>query len=306
MSINDENDNNGERTVIVSTKGEQKDTKSKLEPCLIQISGRQTGHQIILTNRHLKIGRESTCEISVDDPHVSRIHAEIFWQDGKPVIRDLGSTNGVIVNGQRVQEHALNDNDKILVGTRLYFKFTYQDSQEQSYQQTLFNAANIDTLTSLYSRKFFQDILAKEFSYAKRTKQPLSLMMVDIDFFKKINDTYGHLGGDEVLRKVGQMFKTSLRMENIASRFGGEEFAIILRNVHSALALQIAERLRTAVAAEAIPFKEKRIPITISIGVATMDADNFDTGEDLIQAADESLYEAKETGRNKTVVKKAA
>lgn len=306
MSDQDENDS-GERTVIVTTKIDTKDVKPHIEPYLIQISGRQTGQQVNLSNRNVKIGRDpDTCEVAVDDPHVSRQHAEIVWQDGKATIRDLGSTNGIVINGLKIKEQILEDNDKILIGTRLYFKFCYQDSHELNYQQTLFNAANIDTLTGLYSRKFFQDILSKEFSFSKRNRQPLSLLMIDIDHFKKINDTHGHLGGDEVLKKIGAIFKTGLRMENIASRFGGEEFAIILRHVHADLALQIGERLRKTVEAEQILFKEVRIPVTISIGIATLDGDNFETGEDLVQSADELLYEAKETGRNKTVLKKAA
>lgn len=306
MSTHDENDKN-ERTVIVTTKVDTNDHTPHIEPYLIQISGRQTGQQINLSNRNVKIGRDAeNCEVVVDDPHVSRLHAEITWKEGVPFIKDLGSTNGIVINGQRVQEQQLNDNDKILIGTRLYFKFCFQDSHEQNYQQTLFNAANIDTLTGLYSRKFFQDILSKEFSFSKRNRQPLSLLMIDIDHFKKINDTYGHLGGDEVLKKIGQIFRMGLRMENIASRYGGEEFAIVLRNVHADLALQIGERLRKTVEAEKIQFKNSTIPVTISLGIATLEGDNFETGEDLVQAADELLYEAKETGRNKAVLKKVA
>lgn len=306
VSDQDENDV-GERTVIVTAKLDAKDQKPQIEPYLIQISGRQTGQQINLSGRDVKIGRDNdSCEVVVDDPHVSRQHAEIVWKEGKPFIRDLGSTNGIVINGTRIQEQELFDNDKILIGTRLYFKFCYQDTHEQNYQQTLFNAANIDTLTGLYSRKFFQDILSKEFSFSKRNRQPLSLLMIDIDHFKKINDTHGHLGGDEVLRKVGQTFKMGLRMENIAARYGGEEFAIILRNVHADLALQIGERLRKTIESEKMMFKETRIPVTISVGIATLDGDNYETGEDLVQAADELLYEAKETGRNKTVLKKVA
>lgn len=295
-----------EKTVIITTKVDGNDRTPALEPYLIQLSGRETGQTFNLTNRNVKIGRDATCEISLDDPHISRHHAELRWQNDRAILKDLGSTNGIVVNGKRISEQVLNDGDKILIGTRLYFKFCYQDSTEQNYQQNLFKAANIDSLTQVYNKKFFSDILSKEFSFSKRNNQPLSLLMIDIDHFKKINDSFGHMAGDHVLKIIGAMLKTSLRMENIACRYGGEEFSIILRNVHSDLALQIAERLRKTIEAEKIAFQGNTIVVTVSIGVATLDGNNFDTMEDLIQCADRSLYEAKETGRNRTVLKKAA
>lgn len=294
-----------DKTVIVSLKTKEHAT-SALEPFLVQTSGRQTGQHIALKKTTMKLGRDATCEIVLDDPHISRVHGEITWVNDKLILKDLGSTNGIVVNGTKIKEHTLEEGDKILVGTRLYFQFRYLDANEQSSQQSLFNAANKDTLTGLYSRRYFQDIIAKEFSFSKRNQQPLSLMMIDIDFFKKINDTYGHLGGDAVLKKVGGLFQSGLRMENISARYGGEEFVIILRNVHSDLALQIAERLRKTIEAEKFEFQDQEIPVTVSIGIATLDHDNYNTVEDLIQAADEYLYEAKEGGRNQVALRKAA
>jgi len=300
--------NKSEKTVIVITeKNDLRPGSSSYEPYLIQISGRETGQMYHLTGRTIRIGREPNCQVMLDDPHISRQHAEILCRGDQDIlIRDMGSTNGVFVNGKKVTEQQLRDGDKILIGTRLYFKFVYQDAVDQNYQQNLFRAANIDGLTQLYNKKYFVDALSKEFSFSRRNRQPLGLMMIDIDHFKKINDTLGHMAGDLVLKSLGSFFTKNLRLENIACRYGGEEFAIILRNVNSDLALMIGERLRKQVEAEKILFRGKEIRITISLGIATLDGSNFETQEDLIQKADENLYAAKEGGRNRTVLKKAA
>lgn len=296
-----------DKTVIITEKVEVPERSSTYEPYLIQISGRETGQMYNLTGRTVKLGRDPTCQIILDDQHVSRTHAEIVNKNGTEIIiRDAGSTNGVFVNGKRVKEQVLNDGDKILIGTRLYFKFCFQDAVDQNYQQNLFRAANIDGLTQLYNKKYFVDVLSKEFSFSRRNGQPLSLMMMDIDHFKKINDTHGHMAGDLVLKCVGQYLQKHLRLENIAARYGGEEFAVILRNVNAELAMMIGERLRKAIETEKIFYRGKLITVTVSIGIATLDGTNFETIEDLIRRADEYLYEAKEGGRNRVALKKAA
>ncbi len=299
------NKTNFDKTIIITEITEKSDINARsqsYEPYLIQISGRETGQMHNLSGRTVKIGRDPTCQILLDDPHVSRLHAEITARGARDiVIRDAGSTNGVFVNGKKISEQQLNDGDKILIGTRLYFKFCYQDAVDQNYQQNLFRAANIDSLTQLYNKKYFIDVLSKEFSFSRRDKQALSLMMLDIDHFKRINDTYGHIAGDQVLKALGAHLQKHVRLENVACRYGGEEFAVILRNVTPELAHTVAERLRTSLAAERIDFKGKPIQITVSIGIATYDSTNFETMEDLIQRADEYLYEAKTNGRNRTI-----
>ncbi len=295
-----------EETIIFSEKTEKSTATGahqKVEPYLIQLSGRETGQNYNLgaSGGVIKIGRDAQCDICIDDPHVSRVHCEIHTADGNLVIKDLGSTNGIFVNGAKVTEHKLTDGDKILVGTRLYFRFSYQDAQDQNYQQSLFRAANIDALTQLYNKKYFLDVLPKEMSFSKRSNENLSLMMLDVDHFKKINDTYGHLAGDKVLKAIGQHLNKHVRLENVACRYGGEEFAIILRNCNSEMAHLVAERIRNAIQNDPIQFREAEVKITVSIGIATYVNDCFATMEDFIQRADEFLYEAKKTGRNKTV-----
>ena len=290
-----------EETIIFTERSTASGTVPKVEPYLIQLSGRETGQNHGLSGRTVKIGRDASCEICVDDPHVSRVHAVVAAVGNDIVIRDLESTNGVFVNGNKVKEHKLLDGDKVLVGTRLYFRFAYQDAQDQNYQQSLFQAANLDALTQLYNKKYFLDILPKEMSFCKRTNESLCLMMIDVDHFKKVNDSHGHLAGDAVLQAVGAHLGKQVRLENIACRYGGEEFAIILRNCSTELAHTVAERLRLSLSAETISFRGTEIKITVSIGIATYANENFATLEDFIQKADEFLYEAKRSGRNRTV-----
>jgi two-component system, cell cycle response regulator len=293
-----------EETIIFSEKTEKSiatGAQQKVEPYLIQLSGRETGQNYGLSGRTVKIGRDATCEICVDDPHVSRVHAVVAMMNGELCIRDLESTNGVFVNGNKIKEHRLVDGDKVLVGTRLYFRFAYQDAHDQNYQQSLFRAANIDALTQLYNKKYFLDVLPKEMSFSRRANENLSLMMIDVDHFKKVNDTYGHLAGDMVLKAVGAHLAKHVRLENVACRYGGEEFAVILRNCSPELAHTVSERLRISIETERVKFREQELKITVSIGIATYINECFATIEDFIQQADEFLYEAKRTGRNKTI-----
>lgn len=300
------NEEKNEKTIIVSTKVDTSPV-SRPEPYLIPVGGRETDLAYQLTGKTLRIGREAPCEILIEDPHVSRLHAHIVCSNEHQIsIKDLGSTNGVFVNGKKILEVELKENDKILIGTRAHFKIQFLDAEDFERRQRNFRSANLDELTGLYNRKYFNDVLSREFSSCRRSNEPLSLLMFDIDHFKKINDTYGHLAGDIVLKSIGSILQRSLRLENVACRFGGEEFAIIFRGLKGENVVPIAERLRKAVEAETHAFKEHQLKVTISIGIATLESSNFDTYEDLIHRADDHMYEAKETGRNKTVVKSAA
>ncbi|MFM8268665.1 MAG: diguanylate cyclase, partial [Pseudomonadota bacterium] len=200
MSGEDKSD----KTIIVNLKKEV-EKPSTSEPFFVSISGRETGKAIPLKNRNLKIGREVGCDLVLDNPQISRFHAEIFWKGSELLIKDLGSTNGIFVNGKKVLEEPLHNGDKILIGTQMYFKLVYQDAVDQSYQTNLFKAANTDPLTQLYNKRYFMESLEKEFSFSRRSLHPLSLIMFDIDYFKRINDTYGHLAGDKILKVVGSL-----------------------------------------------------------------------------------------------------
>jgi diguanylate cyclase (GGDEF)-like protein len=288
-----------DHTILMPRERAPSRTTTGPEPFLIQMSGGETGRMFRITEGRYRIGRSPECELYHNDPHISRVHAEIGRDSaGRILIRDLHSRNGVFINGTQVTEQVLQNGDKILIGTELQFKFCLQDRLDQSYQDRLFQAANFDALTGVHSRSYFNEVLAKEFSYSQRTGQPLSLILMDADYFKRINDQYGHDGGDAVLRSLGEILKGSLRPEDLAARYGGEEFTVLLRNTYATQLLPVAERLRQKIEASVIQYTGTTIRFTASIGLATLAAGNFATPEDLIRAADANLYRAKAAGRN--------
>jgi len=166
---------------------------------------------------------------------------------------------------------------------------------------TILQYATLDALTNLNNRRQFETRLKQEIAITKRQGKPLCAMMIDIDFFKKVNDTYGHAAGDEVLRQVAGIIKEHLRESDIPSRYGGEEFAVLLPFTHIDEAQIVGERLRKAVEEVFITINqetgdEKQIQVTISMGLAEYDGN--ETGESLFERADKALYDAKKNGRN--------
>jgi len=159
--------------------------------------------------------------------------------------------------------------------------------------------AYTDTLTGLYNRRHFMEIAQKPLEKAQRTNVPCYLMVLDLDFFKKVNDTYGHLAGDEVLKNAALVMKNALRSYDLLARYGGEEFVVLISETKKKIASQAAERIRESVAAQPSVYNLIKIPATVSIGVAASTPDC--TLEELIDMADKALYKAKETGRNKVV-----
>ncbi len=174
-------------------------------------------------------------------------------------------------------------------------------NRANSYSRIL-QYATIDALTNLNNRRQFEHRLGQEIATTKRQNNPLCAMMIDIDFFKKVNDTYGHASGDAVLRGVASIIKSALRESDIPSRYGGEEFAVLLPYTHIQEAKIVGERLRKAIESSPIPVSIedsdiKSINVTISMGLAEFN--NKETGEELFERADKALYEAKESGRNR-------
>jgi diguanylate cyclase (GGDEF)-like protein len=178
-------------------------------------------------------------------------------------------------------------------------KFTYQDKLDETFQQQMYDAALRDGLTRAYNKKFFVDRLDTEFAFAKRHRSMLSLVMFDVDHFKRINDTYGHLAGDAVLVNLSRITQATIRTEDVLARYGGEEFAVISRGIPLLNAGVLGERLRARVESEVFDYQGTRLPVTISVGVAALPEANVPAPADLVSAADSALYEAKRSGRNR-------
>lgn len=247
------------------------------------------------------LGRSPEADIVINDTRVSRTHFKIVVDGEKITAEDLGSTNGSFVNGERIKKQSLEDDDKIQISPATIFKFSLADDDEKIAFDELYELGVIDPLTNVYNKRYFTDRLKEELSHSKRLSIELSLMMIDIDFFKNINDKYGHLAGDRVLGQLAKVLQAMTRHEDIVARYGGEEFAVVLRNTGEDGATLLAERIRNTIAGTPVSFEEEKISYTISIGVATLCQKYiFETINDLIAAADKCLYYSKEHGRNRT------
>jgi diguanylate cyclase (GGDEF)-like protein len=291
-------DNVRQKTVVTAISRISEKPVGK-EACVVVIYGMDLGKKYNLDQPQLVIGRSSKCEIQVDQESVSRNHAKIINTGKSILLRDLGSTNGTYVNDELIDEYVLRDGDFIKIG-RTIFKFLSGNNIENSYHEEIYRLTTIDGLTQIYNKRYFLETLEREISRAHRYRRELSLIMFDIDHFKKINDTYGHLAGDYVLKQLASVIKSRIRREDIMARYGGEEFAIILPEIDSFNSSQFAEKIRRLVEKTIFKFEETRIPVTISVGVGSL-GNESQSPVDFIKVADDKLYEAKEGGRNKVV-----
>jgi diguanylate cyclase (GGDEF)-like protein len=270
---------------------------------LIVLQGSNVGEMYRLEGGEAVLGRGTAATIRLGDDGISRRHAKIVVAGNVVKIEDLGSANGTLVNGALIQQSALRDGDKIQLGSTTILKFTYHDKLEENFQRAMYDAALRDDLTKAFNKKHFLDRLEQEVAFCRRHGSPLSLVMFDVDHFKKINDTYGHVAGDHVLAKLAQVAAASVRTEDIFGRYGGEEFTILCRGIPLNSAGMLAERIRLTVEQTQFVFESGVIPVTISMGVAAYPEIAVQNGLELIAAADEALYTAKRGGRNRVVLK---
>jgi diguanylate cyclase (GGDEF)-like protein len=275
------------------------DTKQR-SAALVVLSGRSSGRSFTLSGDEVLIGRTSDSQVRLDDDGVSRRHAKLVRADGEWVVLDLNSTNGTYHDGERVQVLTLYDGAKIQLGMGTILRFQHQDAIDERFAQQMYESKTRDPLTEAHNKGYFLDAIVGEIAYAQRHQQPLSLVMMDIDHFKKINDTYGHQAGDLVLKTVAAAIAEVIRKEDIFARYGGEEFALLLRNTNSTDGTILAERVRRTVEKLEIVHNGRRIPCTMSLGITTLvgGVDKAQPNE-LIEAADQRLYAAKHAGRNR-------
>lgn len=270
---------------------------------LIVISGPHVGKMYKIDREEVTVGRSSKADMHVNDLGISRAHARVMIRGDEVFIEDLQSANGTYLNGDRLlRPQKLGDGDKITLGSTTILKFTYHDKLDEHFQKHMFDAALTDGLTKAYNKSYLLNHLNTEVSFALRHRSPLSLIMFDVDKFKPVNDTYGHLAGDAILVKLSNLAQNSLRSEDIFARYGGEEFSIVCRGILSQQAGLLAERLRITVQNTQFVYDGIHIPITISLGVAAIPEIHAQTAEELIAAADAALYDAKHAGRNRVML----
>jgi two-component system cell cycle response regulator len=268
------------------------------QSCLVVIYGPELGRRFELNEGEIVIGRDVGSDIRVDLDNVSRRHARLSRRSGKAFVNDLGSTNGTFVNDSEVlQETELRTGDLVKIGGTI-FKFLYGGDVESQFHEEIYRITIVDGLTQCYNNRYFLEFLEREMARALRYERPLSLMMFDIDHFKEVNDTFGHLAGDQVLRELASLVRTMVRKEECFARYGGEEFVLVSPEGGPERVRKFAEKIRRLTELHPFVFEGKPIYVTLSIGVADM---SFELKEPrrFIRRADENLYAAKRSGRNR-------
>ncbi len=288
-------------TPIIDRERIMPPSKGVPNACLITIYGPELGKRYDLAGRtETIIGRDEDADLTIPALAISRRHARIFTNRGRYFIEDMNSTNGTFINDfQITQPVELELHDRIQLAN-VILKFLSGDDVESLYNEELYSLSTTDGLLGIPNRRYLMTALEKEISRSRRHRHDLSIMMIDIDFFKKVNDTYGHLAGDAALKHLVRLIRENTRKEELLCRFGGEEFVLVLPETGPSSANTVAEKLRQIVQDTPLIFDGEEIAFTISIGVATWD-DRLKTTENLIKKADERLYLAKTSGRNRVV-----
>lgn len=266
---------------------------------LLRMDGVQAGLIIGLEQFPFTVGRHPTNQLRVDEDSISRFHARISRSGEDYLVEDMGSRNGTFVAGKRVTRAKLAHDSWLQLGPRVSFRFSLTDAREERLLRKLYESSTRDALTGAYNRLHFEERLRSEVAYAVRHSAQASLLLIDLDHFKRVNDTYGHPAGDAVLKRAAEACMRALRTEDVFARFGGEEFAVVLRGIELGGAARLGERLRRAVADQAVDHDGRRIEITLSAGCASLACCSSPSADELIAVADRRLYAAKDAGRNR-------
>jgi len=273
-------------------------------PMLVCVEGLQVGMQFPLTPGENIIGRGGNVDISLQDDMASRRHARVYFQRQKPgeskptvLVEDLGSRNGTDLNGEPLTRVVqLQEHDRIQVGTTL-LGFYLRDEKELETEQLLYEMATRDALTGLDNRHQFKTHLRHHVERARRQGVPLSLIIIDADHFKSVNDRHGHDVGDKVLIHLARSIESCCRASEICARWGGEEFVVLVPDADKAAAYALAERIRLVVEASPLRNPEGAIYLSVSGGCAELTL--TDDAESLFRNADQNLLKAKQLGRNR-------
>jgi two-component system cell cycle response regulator len=275
-------------------------------PTLTFLSGDALGKELPLLQQQLTLGRGEESDVLIMDPSVSRKHIQLtcrklIGKDGtqslKVLLQDLGSKNGTLVNYRKVRRVILKPGDKICLG-RVILKFEYRDLADQSFYDEIYRLATVDPLTSLLNKASITRVFSEELTKKLRYRGSLSVLLMDLDDFKRLNDMQGHLVGDRALQAVGTILRRNLRRQDKAGRFGGDEFLVVLPETGLKGAAALAERLRADLERSAAAEAGLPNDIGASIGVATYPADG-QTCESLLEHADIAVYRAKARGKNR-------
>jgi len=273
--------------------------EAQLKPAaLLVVGGDLNGTLFDLIEPTIGIGRSADNTISLEFNGVSRYHFKLLASGESHVLEDCGSKNGTYLNNKKVESLTpLAKGDIIKIGS-IALKYLPKGDPERLTYDKLNLEANTDRHTGCYNKTYFNNRITLEVNKCKVTGEPLSLVIFDLDHFKKLNDGFGHDAGDYVLKEMAQVIRgNGIREQDVFARYGGEEFVILLPKTNLKQSFEIAERLRKLIESKEFIYEAKRLPVTASIGVADY-RQGVMTGTDLFKRADEAVYKAKEGGRN--------
>ena len=265
--------------------------------CVVVIHGPAIGSRADIGEQPITVGRSPQADLHIPHVSISRQHCE-FWREGEAYrVRDLGSTNRTRLNERPVDQADLKDGDHIVLG-EIILKFISHSSVEAGYHEEIYQLATHDALTGLFNRRQFSDLLATEAARGLRREPNTVLAIIDVDHFKRINDRFGHVEGDGVLKQLADILRGHVRAGDVLARIGGEEFSVLMSDTDIDQAIQFAERVRQAIGRATFTPGGEALTMTVSVGLAALTAERSSPSE-LMRAADRALYEAKETGRNR-------
>lgn len=291
-----------EKTRVTQVVQRPMPEESSSNDCVVVIYTKEPGllgKRFVLDKNKIGIGRGADNVIVLEGDSVSRRHAQIERRSNRWYIVDNGSTNGTYLNEEQiVREAPLNNSDRLKVGPTI-LKFLSGADAEAKYHEEIYRMTIVDGLTQIHNKRYLYEALEREVLRARRHDRPLSILMFDIDFFKRVNDQYGHLAGDYVLRELARVVQGRIRRDEVFARYGGEEFTVTLPEATRDNAMEFAEQIRRIIEKDLFEFEGEKIQVTISLGVATINKD-LET-QAFVKAADDNLYRAKRAGRNRVV-----
>ena len=273
-------------------------------PYLLVLSGPQLGEIFPLDpEREIVLGRDPACEISLRDTGVSRRHAGVVASPAGARLRDLGSTNGIFVEGIRVADCELQDGQRVQMGMHTALKYCLCDDLEIGYQRRLAEGALLDPETGLFNRRHFDDRLSAELVTSSRYTRPMSLLLVDVDGFRRVNEAHGRSAGDEALGLVSRLVRSAVRREDILARISGEQFGVVARETPLSAGRALGERIRKAVERGHISVRGQDLSLTVSVGVVGVDTivtyTATRTETDVLLLAEAALRRALDAGGNR-------
>ncbi len=290
-----------DKTIIADPGSSIFNPPKKSAACLVQYSGTNLGKRYVLDQKEMTLGRAPTVDIVVNEQSVSRTHAQCLLQGEEVYVSDLGSSNGTFINDKKLAgKQVLRDGDIIRIGN-IVFKFFAQGNVENVFHDKIYRMATIDGGTNTFNKKYLLEAIESEFKFSRAYGRPLSLIYFDLDFFKKVNDTYGHGVGDGILRDTASLVKSVVRKDDIFCRYGGEEFVILLPSTDAKTAYELAERIRATFEQHRFEIQGHVIKQTLSMGVSQLNA-KMNSTESFLEDADKKLYQSKQNGRNRVTI----